>query len=144
MGRSAAGVRGIRLKGDDEVVEMDLLRSEDAELLVVMENGLGKKTSVEHYRGQSRGGSGVKVANITKKTGKVAGARVIAPGQTGDLLIVTKKGQTMRMAIEGVKTSGRSTQGVILMRPSAGDLVSSISLILDPVEEVVQEKLLGK
>ncbi len=144
MGRSAAGVRGIRLKGDDEVVEMDILRSKDAELLVVMENGLGKKTSVEHYRGQSRGGSGVKVANITAKTGKVAGARVIAPGQTGDLLIVTKKGQTMRMAIEGVKTSGRSTQGVILMRPSAGDSVSSISLILDPVEEVVQEKLLGK
>jgi len=128
MGRSAAGVRGIRLKGDDEVVEMDILRSDEAELLVVMENGLGKKSSVKHYRGQSRGGSGVKVANITKKTGKVAGARVIAPGRTGDLLMVTKKGQTIRMTIEGVKTSGRSTQGVILMRPSAGDLVSSISL----------------
>jgi len=144
MGRSAAGVRGIRLKGDDQVVEMDILRSDEADLLVVMENGLGKKSSVKHYRGQSRGGSGVKVANITKKTGKVAGARVIAPGRTGDLLMVTKKGQTIRMGLDGVKKSGRSTQGVILMRPSDGDLVSSISLLLDPVEEVLQEKLLGK
>ncbi len=142
MGRSAAGVRGIRLKGNDEVVEMDILRDENSELLVVMENGLGKKSPVKLYREQSRGGTGVKVANITSKTGKVAGARVIAPRRTGDLLLVTKKGQTIRMPIESVKTSGRSTQGVILMRPTAGDLVSSISLILDPVEKAIQEKLL--
>jgi DNA gyrase subunit A len=142
MGRSASGVRGIRLKGDDEVVEMDILRSDESKLLVVMENGLGKMSKVSLYRGQSRGGSGVKVANITTKTGKVAGARVIDEGRTGDLLIVTKKGQTIRMQIEGVKTSGRSTQGVILMRPSAGDLVSSISLILDPMEEIIQKKLI--
>ncbi len=144
MGRSAAGVRGIKLKGDDEVVEMDILRTSDAELLVVMENGLGKKSPVELYRGQARGGSGVKVANITAKTGKVAGARVIEKGRTGDLLIVSKKGQTIRVPLESVKTSGRSTQGVILMRPTAGDLVSSISLLLNPVEEILQEKLLGQ
>ncbi len=140
MGRSAAGVRGIKLKGDDAVVEMDLLQSDDAKLLVVMENGLGKMTKVDQYRGQSRGGSGVKVANLTAKTGKVAGARVIINGQTGDLLLVSKGGQTIRTPLSDIKTAGRATQGVILMRSSKGDLVSSISLLLDAPEEEGEEE----
>lgn len=145
MGRSAAGVRGIRLKGDDQVVEMDLLRDKDARLLVVMENGLGKMSKVSLYRGQTRGGSGIKVANITAKTGKIAGARVILPGVTGDLLIVSKNGQTIRMPLDAIKTAGRATQGVILMRSTSGDLVSSISLLLESTEEkTAQEKLLKK
>ncbi len=143
MGRSATGVRGIRLKGDDTVVEMDLLRGDEAKLLVVMENGLGKMSKVDLYREQSRGGTGVKVANVTEKTGKVAGARVISPGLAADLLLVTEKGQTMRMPLDGVKTSGRSTQGVILMRPGAGNKISSISLILEAEkeEEKKEEKI---
>lgn len=144
MGRSATGVRGIKLKGDDKVVQMDLLREEDAKLLVVMENGLGKMSAVSEYRGQSRGGTGVKVANVTKKTGRVAGARVIDPSVTGDLLMVSKKGQTIRVPLADIKTAGRATQGVILMRPSDGDLVSSISLIADhdEKEEEKPEKLI--
>jgi DNA gyrase subunit A len=140
MGRSAAGVRGIRLKPNDFVVEMDLLREQDAKLLTVMENGLGKMSKVSEYREQSRGGSGVKVANITKKTGRVAGARVITKGTKGDLLIVSKNGQTLRMDIDGINTSGRATQGTILVRPQKDDLVSSISILFDLGEEVVLEE----
>jgi DNA gyrase subunit A len=135
MGRTAAGVRGIRLKKDDAVVEMDLLCDPDAKLLVVMENGLGKMSKVADYREQSRGGSGVKVANITKKTGKVEGARVIVNGTQGDVLLVAKSGQTLRTGLEQIKTSGRSTQGTILMRPGKGDFVTSLSLLTDPEEE---------
>ncbi len=132
MGRSAAGVRGIKLAKGDEVVEMDLLKDKDAKLLVVMQNGLGKMSKVGLYRAQGRGGTGIKVANLTTKTGKVAGARVIENGNKYDLLMVTKQGQTLRTPLDTVKTAGRSTQGVILMRPSKGDLVSSISLLEDP------------
>lgn len=131
MGRSAAGVRGIKLGKNDAVVEMDLLTDEDAKLLVVMENGLGKMSKVGLYRAQGRGGSGIKVASITPKTGKVAGARVVENGTKADLLLVTKHGQTLRTPLDTVKTAGRSTQGVILMRPSKGDFISSILLIED-------------
>ena len=136
MGRAAAGVRGIRLKGDDEVIQMDILFPESpAKLLTVMENGLGKMSKVSEYREQSRGGTGVKVANITTKTGKVAGARVIGQDMKGDLLIVTKNGQTLRTPLEGIKTAGRATQGVILMK-NKKDTVSSISIIHDEDIEV--------
>lgn len=145
MGRSAAGVRGIKLKKDDSVVEMDVFDDEESsKLLVVMENGLGKMSKVSEYRGQSRGGSGVKVANVTTKTGKIAGARVITQTDDIDLLILTHKGQTLRMALGGVKLSGRSTQGVILTRAAAsGDKVSSISLLVtgdDSDSDTTQEE----
>jgi DNA gyrase subunit A len=140
MGRSATGVRGIKLKNKDEVVEMDVLRNSEAKLLVVMQNGLGKMSKVDLYRNQSRGGTGIKVANLTEKTGKVAGARVIDPGMIADLLLVSDKGQTIRISLNDVKTSGRSTQGVILSRPAKGDKVSSISLIIEAEKEDDSEK----
>jgi DNA gyrase subunit A len=136
MGRAAAGVRGIRLKDKDHVIQMDILHPESpAKLLTVMENGLGKMSKVAEYREQSRGGSGVKVANLNAKTGKVAGARVISEGMKGDLLIVTKNGQTLRTPLQGIKTAGRATQGVILMK-NKKDQVSSISIIHDEEIEV--------
>lgn len=146
MGRTAAGVRGIRLKDGDEVVEMEVLRDDDAKLLVVMENGLGKMSSVNLYRSQSRGGAGIKVANVTTKTGKIAGARVVKPETKGDLLIVSTGGQTIRVPLDGIKTSGRSTQGVILMKSGKSELVSSISLILDTegIDTAEQETLLDE
>jgi len=141
MGRAAAGVRAIRLKDKDQVIQMDILHPESpAKLLTVMENGLGKMSKVSEYREQSRGGTGVKVANLTKKTGKVAGARVIGEGTKGDLLIVTKNGQTLRTPLEGIKTAGRATQGVILMK-SKDDKVSSISIIHD--EDIEVDKMEG-
>lgn len=131
MGRTAAGVRGIKLKEGDNVVQMDVFDpEEDAKLLVVMENGLGKMSKVNLYRQQSRGGAGVKAANLTTKTGKIAGSRIITTEkETADLLLVRKSGQILRTPLAKVKTAGRSTQGVILMRASKNDYVSSISLI---------------
>ncbi len=129
MGRSAAGVRGIKLKNGDEVVEMVMLKDDEARLLVVTEKGLGKMTKVEQYRAQNRGGSGIKVANLTNKTGNVAGARVIMPSVKGDLVITSLKGQTIRIPLDGIKVSGRATQGVILSKPGAGDKVTTISVI---------------
>ena len=141
MGRAAAGVRGIRLKDKDHVIQMDILHPDSpAKLLTVMENGLGKMSKVSEYREQSRGGSGVKVANLNAKTGKVAGARVISEDMKGDLLIVTKNGQTLRTPLEGIKTAGRATQGVILMK-NKKDQVSSISLIHD--EKIEVDKMEG-
>lgn len=139
MGRTASGVRGIRLKDKDTVVEMDILQDEEAKLLVVMENGLGKMSKVSEYRTQTRGGAGVKVSNVTKKTGKVAGARIITEEADGDLLIVTKNGQTIRTPLAGIKTARRATQGVILMK-SKNDKASSISIIFNSVGEKTSEQ----
>ncbi len=130
MGRSAAGVRGIRLKKDDIVVEMDVVHKPDeSSLLVVMENGLGKMTTVTDFRLQSRGGSGVKCANVTPRTGKVIGAKILENDFDGDLILVATSGQTIRMAASEIPSRGRATQGVILMRMSGNDMVSSVSKI---------------
>jgi DNA gyrase subunit A len=140
MGRAAAGVRGIRLKDGDQVIEMDVLKDDEARLLVVMENGLGKMSPVNEYRNQTRGGTGVKVANITKKTGKVAGAKVISPTLEADILLVTTGGQTIRTPLEGIKTARRATQGVILMKPKyQNDLISTVSIIVNSVDEDAQD-----
>jgi len=129
MGRAANGVRGIKLR-DDYVVEMDVVKNpETAELLVVMENGLGKFSYVKDYRLQKRGGTGVKTANITQKTGKVAGAKIVDETIEGDLLIISKEGQTIKIDIKNIPVQGRATQGVYLMRLNGNDKVASISII---------------
>lgn len=138
MGRVSIGVRGIRLKGNDEVVEMDVIKDKDnAELFVVMENGLGKMTKTSDYRLQGRGGSGVKAANITKKTGKIVGAKVLESTTDADIMIISKIGQIIRMHAKKIPSQGRSTQGVYLMRMKTGDFVASISLIQNISEEDV-------
>lgn len=132
MGRASTGVRGIRLKGDDEVVTMDVIQNESiSRLLVVMENGLSKTTPVTDYRFQGRGGSGVKTAKITAKTGKVVSARIIHQYMKGDLILISSQGQMIRLPLEQVPTTGRSTQGVYVMRMKAGDKVASLSLLLE-------------
>lgn len=135
MGRSAAGVRGIRLKDDDYVVEMDVITDpKSAELLVVMENGLGKKTKVEEYRLQGRGGGGVKTANVNKRTGKVVGAKILED-QKGDLILVASDGQTLRTGLENIPSRGRATQGVFLMRLKEGNPVASIAFVEEMPEK---------
>jgi len=130
MGRASIGVRGIKIKTDDEVVEMNVVKDkENAQLLVVMENGLGKMTSVKDYRTQTRGGTGVKTANITAKTGKVIGAKIIDQDLDADLIIASKVGQIIRLNIKNIPSQGRATQGVYLMRMHENDKVASISLI---------------
>jgi DNA gyrase subunit A len=140
MGRSAAGVRGIRLKDDDECVEMDIIKNlEESNLLVVMENGLGKMSKTTDFREQTRGGSGVKCANITKKTGKVVGAKILENGVSTDLIFAAKSGQTIRMSADEIPSRGRATQGVILMRLSGDDAVSGVSKIQIPDEKLAEK-----
>lgn len=143
MGRSSVGVRGIRLKAGDEVVEMDVVRDQDSDLLVIMENGLGKRTQIEEYRLQNRGGSGVKTANLTAKTGKVIGAKIIHPDAEGDLIVVSKQGVMIRTALASIPRRGRATQGVYVMRLKGNDRSASISLIIrdpDAIEEESEEE----
>lgn len=140
MGRASMGVRGIRLKETDFVVEMDVVKSEKAQLFVLMENGLGKSSKTSNYRLQNRGGSGVKTANITTKTGNIAGAKVLEPTYEGDVILISKKGVTIRMNLKDIPTLGRATQGVTLMRLKAGDKVSGLSFIrTDEIQKDIEE-----
>lgn len=140
MGRSAAGVRGMRLRSGDEVISMTVISHEPApaskgnkrqpepDLLVVLENGLGKRTSVSAFRDQSRGGVGIKAAKVTKKTGSIVGA-LVSYGEIGDVIIVSHQGQIIRLPLKSVKRLGRDTQGVTLIRLPSNDRVSSVSLV---------------
>ncbi len=142
MGRNSMGVRGIRLRGDDMVVQMDVVKDEEQNrLLVVMENGLSKSTKIANYRFQGRGGTGVKTATLTTRTGKVVGARVLEQEMSGDLIIISREGQMIRLPLNEIPTSGRATQGVYVMRLKNQDKVASISLIVEdtkPSEEQTQ------
>jgi len=132
MGRNAAGVRGIKLAPDDEVVVASSVPFPDlSNLLVVMENGLSKMTTVTEYRLQGRGGTGVKAANITPKTGNIVGGFVLTGEEKGDLICISKHGQTIRLALKDIPLRGRATQGVIIMRLNAKDTVASISIVLE-------------
>jgi len=129
MGRPSIGVRGIKLKGTDKVVEMAIVPNAETELLVVMENGLGKMTKIGNYRLQARGGSGVKTANVTTKTGKIIGAKTLDDSTNADLVMISKLGQVIRIYSKKIPSQGRATQGVYLMRMDKKDTVASISLI---------------
>ena len=142
MGRPSIGVRGIRLKEGDKVVEMDVIPDPDnTELLVVMENGLGKMTKLTDYRHQNRGGSGVKTANITDKTGRVVGAKTIDRVTDADLILMSKSGQAIRLHTSAIPSRGRATQGVYLMRLRPNDKVASLSIVeLKSEEEILEEQ----
>ncbi|MDD5341870.1 MAG: DNA gyrase subunit A [Patescibacteria group bacterium] len=135
MGRSAAGVRGIRLKKGDEVSGMDVIPQGKIQiheqLLVVMENGFGKRTNLKNYRIQGRGGTGIKTAHITPKTGKIVSAFIVnAKLEKEDLIIMSGKGQVIRLPLKSISVLGRATQGVRLMRFSeANDKVASVTFI---------------
>jgi DNA gyrase subunit A len=122
MGRAAAGVRGIRLKKDDSVVDMDVIENgvkiDNLQLLTVMAHGFGKRSNLKLYRIQGRGGSGIKTAKITPKTGQIIAAKVInAKDIEGrDLIIISAHGQVIRLPFKSVSVTGRATQGVRLMR----------------------------
>lgn len=132
QGRVASGVTGIKLKKDDEVIAMVTSKSDEDKLLVLMENGLGKSTPLKSYRVQKRGGTGIKAANVTSKTGNVVGA-VILKDVEGDILMMSKNGVTLRLSVNAIPNQGRSTQGVYLMRLSEGDSVVTLSFI--PIKE---------
>ncbi|OIO46103.1 MAG: DNA gyrase subunit A, partial [Parcubacteria group bacterium CG1_02_39_15] len=133
MGRSASGVKGIRLRKGDEVVGMDIVNAkckmQNAKLLVVTENGYGKRTDLKEYRLQGRGGSGIKTAQVTPKTGNLVASRVL--GETGeeDLIVISQRAQVIRTKISSIPKLSRATQGVRLMHLGAGDKVVSAACI---------------
>jgi len=128
MGRSAAGVKGISLKKDDEIIGMDVVKIDQQKkyFLVVMENGYGKRTDISQYKTQGRGGSGIKTAEITAKTGKiVVSAIVVDPITEEDLIVISRKGQVIRTDVKSISQLGRATQGVRIMRLEEDDKVAS-------------------
>ncbi|MBL1434325.1 DNA gyrase subunit A [Candidatus Wolfebacteria bacterium] len=133
MGRTAAGVRGIKLTKDDRVVSAHIIpvgREKEAELLVVSEMGYGKHTKINEYKQQKRAGSGIKTASITSKTGKIVGGRMLLGDLAQyELVAVSKKGQVIRTGVPEIPSQGRSTQGVRIMKLRAGDAVASIVLL---------------
>lgn len=130
MGRNTMGVRGIKIAPEDRVISMDIISKEDkADLITIMENGLGKKTSTAAFRGQGRGGQGIKVAKVTPKTGKVAFTQVM-PKSTKEIIITSKRGQIVKLDVNSIPRLSRDTQGVILMRFShANDSVTAATCI---------------
>ena len=113
-----------------DVVDSKLVSKGALETLVISENGLGKRTAIKEYKVQGRGGSGIKTANVTEKTGRLVSMKVVNKDDESDLLLISLKGQTIRLPFKSVPTLGRATQGVRVMRfKSEGDTVASVTLI---------------
>ncbi len=135
MGRNAAGVRAIKLKGADQVAGMDMINDgkalQNEQLLVVMSKGYGKRSNLTNYRIQGRGGSGIKTAKITDKTGDIVSAFIVnAKLEQEDIVVISTKGQVIRMPLKSVSVLGRATQGVRLMKFSEGnDKVASVTFV---------------
>lgn len=132
MGRNAAGVRGIKLKESDRVVGMDIVLKgqKGNQLLIISENGFGKRTDLSAYKIQHRGGSGIKTAKVTAKIGKLVGANIVNVDDIeGDLFITSAQGQIIRIPLSSISVLGRATQGVRIMRPQAGDKVAAAAII---------------
>ncbi|MBR4300087.1 MAG: DNA gyrase subunit A [Bacteroidales bacterium] len=132
LGRTASGVRGINIEDDDEVIGMIAYdpTAEDASahsLLVVSENGYGKRTDFDEYRKTNRGGKGVKTLNITEKTGDLVAMKNVT--DENDLMIINRSGITIRMAVSDIKVAGRATQGVRLINIKEGDSIAAISAV---------------
>lgn len=140
MGRATSGVRGVRLKSGDEVIGMDVIKMQNSNLkmqnekekkikqylLVVMENGYGKRTEISQYKIQGRGGSGIKTANITSKTGKIVLSSILEDSaKDEDLIVISQKGQVIRSATKSISVLNRATQGVRIMKLDIGDKIAS-------------------
>ena len=137
MGRTASGVRGISLKDEtDEVIGMVTVNDMSSEILVVSENGYGKRSSLDDYRITNRGGKGVKTLNITDKTGKLISINSVTDAD--DLMIINKSGLTIRMAVEDLRVMGRATQGVKLINIKGNDSIAAVTKVMKDDEEVLE------
>src|SRR5262249_56308589 len=132
MGRATEGVRGMLLRGDDKVIAAEIAR-DDADLLVVTENGCGKRTRVSEYPRKGRGGMGGKTVQLTEARGRLAGARVGRDGY--QVMLISTGGTVIKMPVEDVKRLGRSTQGVIVMRLRDGEQISSLAPVVESGDE---------
>jgi DNA gyrase subunit A len=138
MGRNASGVRGIRLKDDkDEVIGMVSVNDMESNILVVSENGYGKRSSLEDYRITNRGGKGVKTINVTEKTGNLVAIKNVT--DEDDLMIINKSGITIRMAVADLRVMGRATQGVKLINIKGDDSIAAVAKVMHEDEEELDE-----
>ncbi len=137
MGRVATGVMGIRLEKPDQVVGMSLVTSDEDEVLIVTENGYGKRTIITEYRQQNRGGKGVKTLNVTDKNGQLVKLKSVSGEE--DVIIITNKGMMIRVPVSQITTSSRATQGVRLMRLNENQKVATVAIV--PKEEEIEEQI---
>lgn len=138
MGRAARGVRGVRLRPNDSVVGMDIVAENERSLLVISQNGYGKATKVANFPSHKRGGVGIKAAVVTAKTGPIVAVRTLEQNAS-EVLMISNKGQAIRVALKDIPTLGRTTQGVRIMKLGVGDAVSSLGLMPEQAEEEVEE-----
>ena len=131
IGRSAIGVKGIKLADGEEVVGVGLINSEDDEILVLSEKGYGKRSKASEYRQQGRGGQGVKTLNVTDKNGKLAALKIV--NDELDVIATTDRGMVIRCRVKDISTTGRATQGVIVMRLTNNHTLATIAVV--PTEE---------
>ena len=140
MARDTMGVRGIKLKKEDELIGMDVINKEDvkAQLLVVTEKGIGKKSEVSAWPLQLRGGVGVKAANLGEKTGSIVTAQILTK-EDDALIITSQRGQVIRVTLKGIPKLTRDTQGVIIMRLTATDKVAAATIIKTKKEDEIPQ-----
>jgi DNA gyrase subunit A len=126
MGRATSGVTGMRFRDGDELLSMDVVRDvDDAFVFVVTEQGYAKRTSVEEYRNQGRGGLGIKVAKLTDERGDLVGAMIV--GSDDEVLVVMERGKVVRSSVVGVPAKGRDTMGVVFAKPDPGDRIIAVA-----------------
>jgi DNA gyrase subunit A len=141
MGRNASGVRGIRLTDDnDEVIGMVSVHNFEDELLVVSENGYGKRSSIEDYRITNRGGKGVKTISITEKTGSLVAIKNVT--DSDDLMIINKSGIAIRMSVEDLRVMGRATQGVKLINIKGDDSIAAVAKVMKDEDDLDETDIL--
>jgi DNA gyrase subunit A len=142
MGRGASGVRGITLQHDkDEVIGMIAVDDMDSNVLVVSENGYGKRSSLEDYRVTNRGGKGVKTISITEKTGNLVSIKNVT--DEDDLMIINKSGVAIRLAVADLRVMGRATQGVKLINLKGKDSIAAVAKVMHEEDEDIDETLEG-
>ena len=141
MGRATEGVRGMRLRSGDEVIAATIARN-DADLLVVTENGFGKRTRIDQYPTKGRGGLGVKTVQLTEARGQLAGSLVVLEGD--QVMLISTGGTVIRVPSGGIKRSGRSTQGVIVMRLRDGEQVSTLTGVVEQENGDIPEGVEGE
>jgi DNA gyrase subunit A len=139
MGRSARGVKGITLGRDDEVVGAEVIEPNDtATILIITKNGYGKRTPLDEYRKQSRGGVGIITQKITDKVGEVVSVKKVS--ETDNILVTTNEGQTIRTSVKDISIFGRNTQGVRIINLNSGEHVTGVALIQDDQDDVQNEE----
>ncbi|MCQ2049704.1 MAG: DNA gyrase subunit A [Candidatus Saccharibacteria bacterium] len=139
MGRSAMGVRGMRLRPKDEIVGMDVITDPKQKVLAISANGYGKATLVSNFPPHKRGGVGIKVAAVTAKTGPIVAVHTLDEAAK-EVIMMSTKGQAIRVAMKEIPTLGRATQGVRIMRMAEGDTVASIGIVLPEEEDEAEAK----